>query len=228
MSVLSDQSDDANGLEGIAHTVADLCSMSETMDRTATEATGAMAGLKDLLRRLEALTVLSREHQRNEAKIGGLFTKVQDYIDRTTAEAQEQAGNLIAEAEVEATRIVAAAKEEAQRIVAEAQRPAGIPPEAIRRLQATIEGFAHLNSELLRELTALNHTFDEHARQEAPPPVQAPPPPPPRAWTPPPPKSQLPPPPRPKVIPGPQPVPTFRAPPAAGEGTVTALFYKSA
>jgi len=228
MSVLSDQSDDAGGLEGIVHAVADLGSMSDTMDRTAAEATGAMEGLKDLLRRLEALTVLSREHQRNEAKIGGLFTKVQDYIDRTTAETREQARNVIAEAEIEASRIVAAAKEEAGRIVADANRPAGIPPEAIRRLQATVEGFARLNGEFLRELTALNHTFDEHARREVPPPPEVPLPPPPRAWSPPPPTSPLPPPPRPTVIPGPQPVPTFRPPPVAGEGTVTALFYKSA
>jgi len=198
MSVLPEPPLGNEGLEGITNAIAELGNISETMDATVAESSTALDGLRTLLRRLEALAVLSREHQRNEAKIGQLFTRVQDYIDRTTAEAEEQARNLIAEAEFEAARIVSAAKDEAHRLITDASRPTGIPPEAIRQLQVTIEGFARLNADLLRELAALNETLNEHAQAPAtlPPPRESGTlPPPPRAWAPPPPTTVLPPPP---------------------------------
>jgi hypothetical protein len=182
MCVPPDPSLDAEGVQGIlgAATV-DFDRMSEAMDITVTQATTAVDGLHDLLRRLEALAALAREHQRNEVKIGELFIKVQEYIDRATTEAEEQARNLIAEAEFEAGQIVAAAKEEAHRLISDARRPAGVPSGALAQLQVTIDGFARLNSELLRELTVLNQTLKVRERAaSASPAIGAPLPPPPR------------------------------------------------
>jgi len=212
---------ESGDLESISRAIADLGSISDAMDGTVAESSGAMGALRELLRRLEALAVLSQEHQRNEAKIGQLFTRVQDYIDRTTAEAEEQARALIAEAEFEASRIVTAAKEEAHRLITDASRPTGIPPEAIRQLQVTIEGFARLNADLLRELAALNETLNEHAQ-----PVTTgaeagaadePPPPPPVAWAPPPPVAPTPPPP--PAVAYPPPPATYAPPPPPSDGT---------
>jgi hypothetical protein len=183
MSVPPDPSLDAFGAEGLTSGVDELETTFEAMDLTVSQATSAVDGLRELLGRLEALATLARQHEQNEAKIGELFIRVQNYISSATAEAEEHARNLIAEAEFEAARIVATAKEEAHRLLSDAKRPAGIPPEAVVQLQVTIDGFARLNNELLRELGALNQTLLAHARlQTAPPPpdVRLPPPPQPR------------------------------------------------
>jgi hypothetical protein len=180
MIVPPDSSLDAFGGEDLTGGVDELENTFESMDLTVRQATSAVDGLRDLLGRLEALAALARQHQHNEAKIGELFIRVQDYISRATAEAEEHALNLIAEAEFEAARIVATAKEEAHRLLSEARRPASLPPEAITQLQMTIDGFARLNNELLRELGTLNQTLLAHAQLQAvPPPQDAPLPPPP-------------------------------------------------
>ncbi len=219
MSVAPDGTGD---LQGIANAVAGLGGVSTTMEQTATEASGALTGLRALLGRLEALTTLSQEHRRNEAKIGTLFTKVEEYVARTTAEAQERARRVVADAEFEASRIVSAAKEEAQRLMAEARQHGGMPPAAILQLQSTIETFARLNQDLLGELAALNHTFDQYLPGTAPA-VRADPP------LPPPPPYRSSPAAPPAAAPAPVQPPTA-APhaPASGNGDVTPLFYRSA
>ena len=141
----------------------------EAMDFTLGQAARAADGLKDLVRRLEALSLLAREHHRNEVKIGQLFIRAQDYVTQAMGEAEEQARAIIAEAEFDAARIVSAAKDEAHRLITDARRPGGIPPEAIRQLQVTVDGFARLNGDLLRELTALSQTLAAHAHSQATP-----------------------------------------------------------
>ena len=204
MSVPPDPVFPVKSVESMAGAVVDLDDMSEAMDLTVSQATSAVDGLKDLLRRLESLAVLAKEHQKNEVKIGELFISVQDYIARATAEAEERARSLIAEAEFEAARIVATAKEEAHRLISDARRPTGIPPEALKQLQGTIDGFARLNTDVLGELAALNETLTLHAQFDtAPPletarPLETPPPPPP---PPPPPSAPVRPPPPPPTFP---------------------------
>jgi cell division septum initiation protein DivIVA len=154
----------------------------EAMDFTLGQAANAVDGLRDLLRRLEALSLLAREHHRNEVKIGQLFIRAQDYVTQAMTEAEEHARAIIAEAEFEAARIVSAAKDEAHRLITDARKPGGIPPEAIKQLQVTVDGFARLNSDLLRELSALSQTLASHAYSQVPShaahePLPSPPPP---------------------------------------------------
>jgi hypothetical protein len=154
--------------------------MAGAVDASVAYATNAMEGLRDLLKRLEALSSLAREHDDNQAKIGELFLRVQDYVAKATAQAEDHARGLVAEAEREAQAIVSAARHEAERITEEARLNGGAPPEALAQLHGTVERFAHLNTELVHELSALNDALASHADNptSAPASAAAPPPPP--------------------------------------------------
>ena len=181
MGVPSDPTEGAAGPGRPPGATSDHGSMVEAMDSTVGHATHAIEDLKELLRRLEALAALAREHEQNEAKIGELFLRVQDYVAKASAEAEQRARTLVAEAETEAAKIVSSAQLEAQRIVAEARRTGGIPPEALQQLHGTVDRFAQLNAELVRELSALNEALVRRAAPpSSPPPPGAAPPPPPR------------------------------------------------
>ena len=146
---------------------------------TVRHAAGVLSGLQELLQRLDASIADAAAQRRTEVEIGQLITRTNEFVERTVAEAEEQARHLVAEAEFEATRIVAAAKEQAHRLIEEAKQSSALPPEAVRQLQVTIDGFGHLNGELLRELNALGQTLATYARPPAPVVPGAPPPPPP-------------------------------------------------
>jgi len=161
----------------------------EAMEDTVRQASGALDELQDLFKRMKSLMVLAREHQLHEEKIGELFVRAQDYVNEALADAEERARQLIADAEFEAAQIVDDARDEAHRIINEARRATALAPEAVRQLQATIEGFARLNRELLGELTHLGEALASYAQPRLamspaaalpPPPglyVQLPPPP---------------------------------------------------
>jgi hypothetical protein len=162
----------------------------EAMEDTVTQASGALDELQDLFKRMKSLMVLAREQQLHEEKIGELFIRAQDYVNEALADAEARACQLIADAEFEAAQIVDEARDEARRIINEARRATALPPEAVRQLQATIEGFARLNRELLGELTHLGEALASYAQPRLPTPPAATPPPPPGLYV------QLPPPPR--------------------------------
>jgi len=150
----------------------------QAVGETVRHAAGVLAGLQDLLQRLDSSINDAAAQRRTEIEIGQLITRTNEFVERSVAEAEEQARHLVAEAEFEATRIVAAAKEQAHRLIEEAKQSSALPPEAVRQLQVTIDGFGHLNGELLRELTALGQTLATYARPPAPTvPAAAPPPP---------------------------------------------------
>jgi hypothetical protein len=164
MSVVSERPAAGDGSAGFSNGAGDRDSVSEVMDRTVAQATSAATALAELLRSLEALAGLSAEHHRNEERIGQLFARAQDYVDRAQSEAQEHARRLVAAAEAEAARIVASAREEAHRLATDPGRQLSIPPEAVTQLQLTIDGFARLNNDLLRELATLNLTLTDRAQ----------------------------------------------------------------
>jgi hypothetical protein len=149
--------------------------MAEAVDASVEYASNTMEGLRRLLKRLEALSGLAREHDDNQAKIGELFLRVQDYVAKASAEAEERARGLVAEAETEAEAIVSAARHEAERILEEARRTGGVPPAALAQLHGTVERFAHLNAELVHELRALNGAIASRVDGSASPPVPPPP-----------------------------------------------------
>ena len=152
----------------------------ETVGQTVRHAAGALEGLRDILERLETSIAKAVDQRRTEEQIGELFVRAQEYVDRSIFETEERARIVVAEAEHEASRIISAARGEAQRLIEEARRSARLPAEAARQLQATIDGFGQVNSELLRELTALSQTLtrqghpqphsDQDAHQQLSPP----------------------------------------------------------
>ena len=90
-------------------------------------------------------------------------------MNQAVAEADERSRRIIAEAETEAARIVAAATHEAYRLSQQAHEPAGLPSEVIQQLQRTVDEFAHVNNELLSELSLLMQTLGEYRRPKAAP-----------------------------------------------------------
>jgi cell division septum initiation protein DivIVA len=138
----------------------------ETVGQTVRHAAGALEGLRDILERLETSIAKAVDQRRTEEQIGELFVRAQEYVDRSIFETEERARIVVAEAEHEASRIISAARGEAQRLIDDARRSARLPAEAARQLQATIDGFGQVNSELLRELTALSQTLTRQGQPQ--------------------------------------------------------------
>jgi cell division septum initiation protein DivIVA len=141
--------------------------------RTVSEAAGAMAELHDVFERLRSLLAVARDDHDNEMKIGELFIRAQDHVNLAVADAEERTRQLLADAEREAARIVMAAKREAERLLEEARQPT-IPAAVTEQLQKTIEGFAHVNSELQSELNSLVRTLTEKPLTPSTPPASPP------------------------------------------------------
>ena len=129
--------------------------------RTVSEAAGTMTELHEVFDRLRALLVLAREEHDNEVRIGELFVRAQEHVNRAVADAEERTRQLLADAEIEAARIVTAAEREAHRILAEARVPA-VDPSVAEQLQKTIDAFARVNGELQSELTSLVRSMTTH------------------------------------------------------------------
>ncbi len=131
--------------------------------RTVSEAAGTMVELHEVFDRLRELLVLAREEHDNEVKIGELFVRAQDHVNRAVADAEERTRQLLADAELEASRIVTAAEREARRLLEEARQPV-VDPSVTEQLQRTIDGFTRVNKELQSELTALVRSLTASAQ----------------------------------------------------------------
>ena len=130
---------------------------------TVSEAAGTMAELHEVFDRLRELLVIAREEHDSEVKIGELFVRAQDHVNRAVADAEERTRQLLADAELEAARIVTAAEREARRLLEEARQPT-MDPSVTEQLRKTIDGFTRVNSELQTELTSLVRSLAAQAQ----------------------------------------------------------------
>jgi len=94
-----------------------------------------------------------------EIEIGQLFARAQSFIDRSVAQAHEQAAQILAEARAKADAIVAEARQPATEVVDDAPRYQAILPEALQQLEKTINSFSRTNSELTHELSQLRSSL---------------------------------------------------------------------
>jgi hypothetical protein len=121
---------------------------------------GAIAGaIADLQNRLaQANDTLNQVSavQTTEYEIGRLFVEAQRFSEASLSKLEMQIQEILVEAEAKAADIIREATEEATEIRRQAQQAAVIPNRTAHELQAAIVGFAGVNSELVKELTALN------------------------------------------------------------------------
>jgi hypothetical protein len=111
--------------------------------------------------------------QITEAELGRLFVRAAEFADTAIAEAEEEARRLVAGARLDAERILADARIEAESIIDEAQR-ASLPVGAAEQVQATIDGFTHINRELIKELAYLRDTLQPQLGAPVTPSLSAP------------------------------------------------------
>jgi cell division septum initiation protein DivIVA len=121
---------------------------------------GAIAGaIEELQSRLErANEQLGQVSavQTTEFEIGRLFMEAQRFSEATLSRLEMQIQEILVEAEAKAAEILREANEDAERIRREAQQSSFIPARTAQELQSAIAGFASVNNELIRELSALN------------------------------------------------------------------------
>jgi cell division septum initiation protein DivIVA len=91
-----------------------------------------------------------------ELEIGRLFVEAQRFSEASLSNLEAQIQEILAEAEAKATQILREATVEAQEIRREAQQSAFFPARTAQELQSAIAGFSLVNSELVKELEALN------------------------------------------------------------------------
>jgi hypothetical protein len=91
-----------------------------------------------------------------EFEIGRLFVEAQRFSEDSLSKLDLKIHEILCEAEAKAKEILAEATEEAHEIRREAQEAAFASTRTARELQAAIAGFTTVNSELLKELGALN------------------------------------------------------------------------
>jgi cell division septum initiation protein DivIVA len=94
--------------------------------------------------------------QTTEFEIGRLFMEAQRFSEATLSRLEMQIQEILVEAEAKAAEILREANEDAERIRREAQQSSFIPARTAQELQSAIAGFASVNNELIRELSALN------------------------------------------------------------------------
>jgi hypothetical protein len=130
-----------------------------TVDSTTSEL-GAIAGaIEELQGRLaQAHEQLNQVAvvQTTEYEIGRLFVEAQRFSEASLSKLEMQIQEILVEAEAKAAEIIREATEEAAEIRRQAQQASFIPDRTAQELQTAIVGFASVNSELVKELTALN------------------------------------------------------------------------
>jgi cell division septum initiation protein DivIVA len=94
--------------------------------------------------------------QTTEYEIGRLFVEAQRFSEASLSKLEMQIQEILVEAEAKAAEILREANEEAAEIRRQAQQASFIPDRTAQELQTAIVGFASVNSELVKELTALN------------------------------------------------------------------------
>jgi cell division septum initiation protein DivIVA len=130
-----------------------------TVDATNSEL-GAIAGaIEELQGRLaQAHEQLNQVAvvQTTEYEIGRLFVEAQRFSEASLSKLEMQIQEILVEAEAKAAEILREAHEDAAEIRRQAQQASSIPDRTAQELQTAIVGFASVNSELVKELTALN------------------------------------------------------------------------
>jgi hypothetical protein len=121
---------------------------------------GAIAGaIEELQNRLaQAHNQLNQVAvvQTTEYEIGRLFVEAQRFSEASLSKLEMQIQEILVEAEAKAAEILREATAEAAEIRRQAHQSSFIPDRTAQELQAAIVGFASVNSELVKELTALN------------------------------------------------------------------------
>ena len=96
--------------------------------------------------------------QITEAELGRLFVRAAAVRRHGHRRSRGRSPEVVAAARREAERILADARTEADAMIEEASAPA-FPWAAAEQVQATIEGFTHINRELIKELAYLRDTL---------------------------------------------------------------------
>jgi chromosome segregation ATPase len=134
---------------------------------------GAIAGaIEELQSRLERANEQLGQVaavQTTEFEIGRLFMEAQRFSEATLSRLEMQIQEILVEAEAKAAEILREAHEDAERIRSEAQQSSLIPARTAHELQSAIAGFASVNNELIKELTALNAMLAPSNNRMAPP-----------------------------------------------------------
>jgi hypothetical protein len=92
----------------------------------------------------------------SEVEIGRLFVEAQRFSDAWLSKLELRVHEVLGEAEAKAQQILIEASAEAHEIRRSAQQAAFMSTRTIHELQAAIVGFTTVNSELLKEIGALN------------------------------------------------------------------------
>ena len=91
-----------------------------------------------------------------ESEIGRPFVDAQRFSEASVSKLEMQIQEILKEAEAKAAEILREATVDAAEIRRQARQSSFIPDRTAQELQAAIVGFASVNSELVKELTALN------------------------------------------------------------------------
>jgi vacuolar-type H+-ATPase subunit H len=113
---------------------------------------------------------LSRRAMRlrdSEEEIGRLILRVREVTDVAVKDANDEARRIIEQAKAEAARIINAAEIEGRE-----RRDAALPVTVIHQMQATIEIYDRVNSELGHELRKLWDGLDAELKTRPEPPAQ--------------------------------------------------------
>jgi cell division septum initiation protein DivIVA len=130
---------------------------------------GAIEQLQSRLERANEQLGQVAAVQTTEFEIGRLFMEAQRFSEATLSRLEMQIQEILVEAEAKAAEILREATEEAEKIRQEAQQSSFIPARTAQELQSAIAGFAGVNNELIRELTALNAMLTPPNNRMAPP-----------------------------------------------------------
>jgi hypothetical protein len=137
----------------------DFSSPGSHVDWTSAELHSIASTIEELQQRLvEANTRLSTVAavETTEIEIGRLFVQAQQFSEETLSKLEQQINEILIAAETKAEQILREATEEALDIRRQAQTYALESTQTVRELQLAIAGFTTINSELVKELGALN------------------------------------------------------------------------
>ena len=100
-----------------------------------------------------------------EFDIGRLFVEAQRFSEASLSKLEVQIHEILCEAEAKARQILTEATEEGLKIRHQAQDAARVSTRTARELQVAIAGFTAVNSQLVKELGALNSMLDPASEQ---------------------------------------------------------------
>src|ERR1700722_6601915 len=105
----------------------------------------------------------------SEEEIGRLILRVREVTDTAVKDANDEAKRIVDQAKAEAARIISAAELEGRE-----RRDAALPVAVIHQMQATLEIYDRVNSELGHELRKLWDGLDAELKTRPEPPAQVP------------------------------------------------------